>query len=394
MPDSTPATGRPAAAGAPRVVLAGGGTTGHIAPMIATAQALLQLEPGAQLVCIGTTKGLETRLVPQAGLELRLIPPVPLPRTPGLDLLKVPARLAGSVRRAGAVLDEHGAQVVVGFGGYVSLPAYLAARRRRIPVVIHEGNAVPGLANKVAARFARRVLASFPGTPLPRVEAVGLPLRPELTRLARTGRTSGAGAARQELGLDPGRRTLLVTGGSQGARSINQATLAARDELLAAGIQVLHVLGPRNLTEQTVAATDPGTGARYLPVGYVDQMERAYAAADLMVARSGAGTVCEAASTGLPAVFVPLPHGNGEQARNADALVAAGGGVLVADADLDGPRLLREVLARITDPAELERMGRVGPGLIPPGAADAVARIVMDCARTAPGPDSGDDHAA
>lgn len=365
-----------------RVVLTGGGTTGHIAPMIATAQAIAALVPDAQLSCIGTAKGLETRLVPQAGLELDLVAPVPLPRKPTVDLLKVPARLAGSVRTAGRFLDERQAQVVVGFGGYASLPAYLAARRRRIPVVIHEGNAVPGLANKVAARFARRVLASFPNTPLLRAEATGLPLRPELTAMATVGRTTTQREARESFGLDPDRPTLLVTGGSQGARSINNATAAARDELLAAGVQVLHVLGPKNLVDDAVVR-DAGTGAAYVPLGYVDGMERAYAAADMVVARSGAGTVCEVASLGLPAVLVPLPHGNGEQARNADALVAGGGAVLVDNADLDGPRLVREVLGRITDPDALAAMAAAGPALIPSDAAEQVARIVLDSRKAA-----------
>lgn len=369
--------------GAPRIVLAGGGTTGHIAPMIATAQAISRVAEGAELTCIGTAKGLETRLVPAAGLRLELIPPVPMPRKPTPDLAKVPLRLAGSVRRAGEVLDQARAQAVVGFGGYVSMPAYLAARRRGIPVVIHEGNAVPGLANKVAARFARRVLTSFPGTALPRREQVGLPVRRELTELATQGRAARRAEARALFGLDPERPTLLVTGGSQGARSINNATLAARPELLAAGVQVLHIWGPKNFTDDLEVLRDEATGASYHPVAYVDGMESAYAAADLMVARSGAGTVFEAGMTGLPTVFVPLPHGNGEQARNATDLVAGGGGVLVPDAELDGPRLVHEVLERITSPERLATMAAVGPGMFDADAADQVARIVLDCARDA-----------
>ena len=148
------------------VVLAGGGTAGHTSPLIATAMALQ--ERGATVSCIGTPRGLEGRVIPEAGLQLDMIPPVPLPRTVNADLFKVPARLAGAVRKAGEVLQRRQTDVVVGFGGYVSLPAYLAARRAKIPVVIHEQNAVPGLANKIAARFAVFVGTAFPDTPLPK----------------------------------------------------------------------------------------------------------------------------------------------------------------------------------------------------------------------------------
>lgn len=374
-----------------RVVLAGGGTTGHIAPMIATAEAIRRLVPDADLSCVGTTKGLETRLVPDAGLALELVAPVPMPRKPTPDLLRVPALLAGSVREAGAILDAHAAQVVVGFGGYASMPAYLAARRRGIPVVLHEANAVPGLANKVAARFAKKVLACFPGTPLPHVEQVGMPVRPALDELAAVGRASRQRAAREALGLDVDRPTLLVTGGSQGARSINTATMAARDEILAAGVQILHVWGPKNFTDDMTVITDESSGGAYHPVPYVDGMENAYAAADLVVCRSGAATVYEAGLLGLPAIFVPLPHGNGEQSRNATSLVAGGGGFLVADADFDGARMSREVLDRITDADALAAMAAVGPTLFTAGAAERVARIVLDQAGA---PMSGDDHVA
>ncbi|MGO4956419.1 UDP-N-acetylglucosamine--N-acetylmuramyl-(pentapeptide) pyrophosphoryl-undecaprenol N-acetylglucosamine transferase [Luteococcus sp. Sow4_B9] len=370
-----------------RVVLAGGGTAGHIAPMIATAQALGVLAPGAELTCVGTVKGLETRLVPDAGLRLELIPPVPMPRKPTPELLRVPGRLVGSVRRAGEILDQTRAQVVVGFGGYVAMPVYLAARRRRLPIIVHEGNAVPGLANKVAARFATRVLATFGSTPLPGCEQVGMPVRREIDELARDGRASRQRAAREHFGLDPARATLLVTGGSQGARSINNATLAARDELLAAGVQILHVWGPKNFPDDMTVVSDPSCGASYHPVAYVDGMEKAYAAADMMVCRSGAGTVYEAGICGLPAVFVPLPHGNGEQERNATGLVAAGGGVLVPDAELDGLRLAREVLQRIQDPEALHTMARSGPALFEPDAAATVARAVLESL-------SGDQHVA
>lgn len=362
------------------VVLAGGGTAGHTSPLIATAEVLR--ERGLTCSAIGTARGLETRVIPAAGLELDLIAPVPLPRTPNLDLVKVPWRLAGSVREARAILKARRADVLVGFGGYVSMPAYLAARALRIPVVIHEQNAVPGLANKVASRFAVTTAVSFPDTPLPRAQFLGLPVRAAIADLAREshdGRATRRAAARESLGLDPDRRTLLVSGGSQGARSINTALLAARDDLLARGWQILHVWGPKNFVDHT-SVVIAESGARYVPVAFVDRMEDAYAAADLMVGRSGAGTVVETAVIGLPAIFVPLPHGNGEQARNADSLVAAHGAVLVPDAELDGPRLAREVSAILSDSDVLSRMSAAGPALMPADAAHALADAVETAA--------------
>ncbi|WP_130865072.1 undecaprenyldiphospho-muramoylpentapeptide beta-N-acetylglucosaminyltransferase [Acidipropionibacterium timonense] len=365
------------------VVLAGGGTAGHTSPLIATAQALLDHAGVDAVSCIGTPKGLEGRVIPEAGLELDMIPPVPLPRKVSVDLAKVPLHLADAVRRARAVLRTRRADVLVGFGGYVSMPAYLAARGAGVPVVIHEQNAVPGLANKVAARFARQVFTAFPDTPLPHAEFIGMPLRTavrELAELDDEARTARRLAARKDFGLDADRPTLLVSGGSQGAVAINSAVIGAREQLLADGVQVLHVLGPRNVGDSR-KVTDPTTGAAWLPVGYVDDMSQAYAAADLMVARSGAGTVVETAAVGLPTVYVPLPHGNGEQARNASSVVAAGGGVLVRNADLDARRLLLEV-ERIHDPQALAGMSRAGRGLMPSGAAQELADAIVSVATT------------
>lgn len=361
------------------VVLAGGGTAGHTSPLIATAEAL-RLASDVTITCIGTPKGLETRVIPDAGLTLELIPPVPLPRKPSPALLSVPIRLREAVARAKAILTDHDADVLVGFGGYVSMPAYLAARRLKLPIVIHEQNAVPGLANRVAARFAARVTVTFPDTPLPGAEVVGLPVRRALSDLAHSGRASRQEGSRELFGLDANRPTLLVSGGSQGARSINTALLGARDALLAAGVQVLHVWGPRNFPEDAQVVTDPTTHARYVPVAYVDRMEQAYCAADLMLGRSGAGTVVETAIVGLPGVFVPLPHGNGEQARNASALVAAGGAVLITDADLTAERLTSDVLGRVDRPEVLAAMSDAGRALMSADAASKLASIVLQVA--------------
>ncbi|MGO1974321.1 MAG: UDP-N-acetylglucosamine--N-acetylmuramyl-(pentapeptide) pyrophosphoryl-undecaprenol N-acetylglucosamine transferase, partial [Propionibacteriaceae bacterium] len=238
--------------------------------------------------------------------------------------------------------------------------------------------AVPGIANKVAARFSRQVATSFPDTPLPRARFIGLPLRAGITGLDRT---SARPAARRTFDLAPDLPTLLVSGGSQGARSINTACTAAVADLLAAGVQVLHVLGPRNFTDAHAPITHEQTGARYRPVAYVDRMADAYAAADLMVCRSGAGTVVETAVVGLPSIFVPLPHGNGEQARNADALVAAEAALVVADQDLDAAWLRARVPELITDPGRLDRMGQAAQGLLPGDAAGVLAGLVLDVAR-------------
>lgn len=360
------------------VVLAGGGTAGHTSPLIATADRIRELDPSGTLTCMGTARGLETRVIPAAGLELELIPPVPLPRKPTPDLLRVPGRLAASVSKARAILKRHDADVLVGFGGYVSLPGYLAAKGLRLPVVIHEQNAVPGLANKVASRFTRQVYVSFPDTPLPGARYIGMPLRRQITDLDVPTVRPGARAAfelREDLPV------LLVSGGSQGARSINTALADARERILAAGVQILHVLGPKNFGDEHRSILDEGTGAAYRPVAYVDAMEQAYAAADLMVGRSGAGTVIETAVVGLPTIFVPLPHGNGEQARNAEALVAAGGAELVADHQLTGDRLAELVIALAHDTERLASMRAAGHGLVPADAAEVLAHQVLEVAR-------------
>src|SRR5690606_16351229 len=228
------------------VLLAGGGTAGHTSPLLATADALLRRDPEVQITCVGTARGLETRVVPAAGHRLELIPPVPLPRRPGVELLRTPARLRRAVKEAGAVIDRVAPDVVVGYGGYVSIPVYLAARRRRLPIVIHEQNAVPGLANRVGARFARSVAVSFPGTPLPHAQFVGLPIRRMISTLDRPAVRPDA---RRHFGLDPDLPTLLVTGGSPGARRLNQAVAGAAAALRAAGVQVLHVPGPQGGVE-------------------------------------------------------------------------------------------------------------------------------------------------
>ncbi|MHC6594417.1 undecaprenyldiphospho-muramoylpentapeptide beta-N-acetylglucosaminyltransferase [Arthrobacter sp. C152] len=335
----------------PSIVLAGGGTAGHISPLLAIAAALRSASPEAAILAVGTPAGMETRLVPAAGVELATIDRVPFPRKPSADLLRLPARLSGAVRQAGAILDSAAADVLVGVGGYVCTPMYLAARKRRIPIVIHEANARPGLANRVGALLGARVAVAFEGTPLPKAVHVGMPMRTEISSLDRK---AARAAAREALGLDPHQPTLIVTGGSSGAQSINRTIANVVGQLSSAGIQTLHITG-RGKTVLDEGGR-PLAAQGYRQVEYIDGMELAYAAADLLLARSGAATVCEVAAVGVPAVLVPLPIGNGEQALNAAGLVAAGGALLVADRDFTAGWVARELVPLITDKARLAGM--------------------------------------
>ena len=357
------------------VVVAGGGTAGHVEPALALADAVARLRPDARITALGTSRGLETTLVPARGYALELVPPVPLPRTPNLDLARLPLRVVRSVRRTRAVLRAVGADVVVGFGGYVALPAYLAAASMRRPIVVHEANARAGVANKVGARFARVVAAAVPGSGLD-AQGVGIPLRSAITGLDRAGLRA---EARAHFGLDPDAPTLLVTGGSQGARSLNGAAAGAAQRLGAAGIGVLHAHGPKNTVEVPVTGGPP-----YVALPYVERMDLAYAAADLAVCRAGAMTVAEISAVGLPAVYVPLPHGNGEQELNARPVVDAGGGLVEPDATLTPDRLADLVVPLLTDPARLGRMGRAARATGHAEADATLARMVLETVAVRP----------
>lgn len=355
----------------PRVLVAGGHSAGHIEPAMNLADAIRRLDPSAEITAIGTERGLDTTLIPARGYPLELIPPVPLPRRPGRALVATPGKLTEAVRAAGEVLQRHGIEVVVGFGGYVALPAYLAARRRNVPIVVHEANARPGVANRLAARMTRHVFTASDAVKLPHATPVGIPLRPAISGLDRGELRA---QARDGFGLCPDAPTLLVTGGSQGAQAINSAMQDAAPGLRAAGVQVLHIIGPKNTL--AIADGDPP----YVVRPYVDQMENAYAAADFVLCRSGAMTCAELTAVGLPAAYVPLPLRGGEQRYNAEPIVRAGGAILVANVDLSAHWILREVVPRITDPDVLDAMSRAARHA---GARDAdtvLARHVLTIA--------------
>ena len=357
------------------VVLAAGGSAGHIEPALSTADALRRRDSSTAVAVLGTATGLEARLVPLRGYDLVTVPRVPLPRRLGPDLLKVPGRLTAAVRQAGAHLDRLRPDVVVGFGGYVCVPAYLAARRRRIPVVVHEANARAGVANRLGARFTPYVAAAVEGSGLTGATVLGIPLRPAIVGLDRD---AARGAARAGFGLHEG-PVLLVTGGSQGAQRLNAAVTGAAGALAGAGVQVLHVTGPGQ-AEAVRGQLGPQAPPTHHVLDYVDGMADAYAASDLVLCRAGALTCAELTAVGLPAVYVPLPIGNGEQALNARPVVDAGGGLLVSDADLDATYVREVVLSLLLDGPRRERMGRAAGEQGHPGADEALVDLVLRAA--------------
>lgn len=355
----------------PRILLAGGGSAGHVSPLLATAAQLSRRTPEAEILVLGTAEGLEADLVPAAGYELATIEKVPFPRRPNGAAVRFPVRFAATVRQVRRLLRDRAIDVVAGFGGYVCPPAYLAAGSRRRPLVVHEANRRPGLANRLGARRAAAVLTAFPGSTLPGAHRIGMPMREGIAHLDRAARRDDA---LRGFGLDPARPVLLATGGSLGAQRLNTAVAEAAADFTAAGAQILHITG-RGKAEGITEV--PG----YRVLEYVSAMEDAYAAADLALTRSGAGTVCELTAVGLPAVLVPLPIGNGEQALNGQDVVEAGGALMVPDAELDAEHLRSAVLPLLRDGDRRDEMARAARAFGITDAAEVMADVIVAAAR-------------
>jgi UDP-N-acetylglucosamine--N-acetylmuramyl-(pentapeptide) pyrophosphoryl-undecaprenol N-acetylglucosamine transferase len=362
------------------VVLAGGGTGGHIYPLLAFADAVRRHFPDVRITCVGSPKGMENELIPAAGYDLRVIPAFQLPRSLNLNLLRTPDRMYRSSHAAGRILDEVKAEVVVGFGGYVSVPAYLAAWRREMPIVIHEVNVPPGVANRMGMRFTRHVAVGFPEQPqqaesLREATVVGVPLRTAISRLDRAALRP---EARAYFGLRPDLPVLFVSGGSSGARTINLAVAAAAKRITHAGVQVLHVQGGRN--DPFEVPSDLPVQYRVVP--YLSDMQLGYAAADLMLCRGGAITVAETTALGVPAVYVPYPHSNQEQKRNARPVVESGGGLLVDNAELTPDWIEQNVIPLARDPQRLAMMGHAAARYGRRDGDEALLRFVLDAIGT------------
>jgi UDP-N-acetylglucosamine--N-acetylmuramyl-(pentapeptide) pyrophosphoryl-undecaprenol N-acetylglucosamine transferase len=354
-----------------RYLLAGGGTAGHVNPLLAVADRIRDSEPDAVIAVLGTNEGLEARLVPLRGYELLTVPKLPFPRKPNLAALRFPREFSRLVARIRTIIREREIDVVVGFGGYVSAPAYVAARRQKTPIAIHEANAKPGIANRLGSRLSRHVGVAFRGTRLPHARFVGMPLRREIEQLDRR---ATRGEALAFFGLDERRPTLLVTGGSQGAKHLNEVIRESAALIIGAGWQILHIVGDR-------FGSDDSELAHYHRLAYCDRMELAFAATDLAVTRAGSATVSELTALAVPAVYVPLSFGNGEQRLNAAGAVQAGAAVLVDNARFTGEWISRELIPLLENRALLAEMSAHAASIGVLDGADRTVELVMDALR-------------
>jgi UDP-N-acetylglucosamine--N-acetylmuramyl-(pentapeptide) pyrophosphoryl-undecaprenol N-acetylglucosamine transferase len=366
-------------------LVAGGGTAGHVQPALAIARALVDRgHKQSAIELVGSERGIESRLVPAAGFELTLLPGRGLQRRLSLQNVRSLGALAVALWRAWRLVGRRRPRVVVSVGGYASVPCALAAVARRVPVVVAEQNAAPGAANRLVGGFAKACAVSFPGTPLPRAVVTGNPVRPEVLAIDRSRDAAGA---RNKLGVAPGRRMVLIFGGSLGALRINRAAVDAVGRWAGrADLHVRHVIGSRDWMQFTGPGAPPplppGAALQYQPIEYDDDMPTSLAAADVAVCRSGSSTSFELLAAGLPAVLVPSPFVTADhQTANARHLEQAGAAVVVPDDQLDGERLAREVDALLSDPGRLAAMAAAARAAAAPSAAADIAALVEEHAR-------------
>ena len=320
------------------IIFAGGGTAGHIEPALAVAREWKSAHAKDDIVFLGTTHGLENAIVPAAGFTLAHIPRVSISRKPSLSWLQIPFDLFRSVAAAGSIIKK--ADLLIGFGGYVSAPAYIAAGLRRIPIVIHEANAKPGWANRLGAVFTKNLAVAYgvSAGAFSNALLTGLPLRSDVATaliVAEKNWSQARHDAKVRLGFNNSKPLVFVMGGSQGSVAINSIIATALPEMMSHDISLLHSVGRRNVL--------PQSSDSYRPVAYVDAMADAYLASDLIIARSGAVTCSEFRALGRYALFVPLPIGNGEQFYNASQLVQDGRATVIAQKDFTAEFLVSQI---------------------------------------------------
>lgn len=366
------------------VLIAAGGTGGHIFPGLALADAILATEPSTRIAFVGTRRGLETSLIPKAGYQLHLVDMVPVANA---SKARVPASFARSIWQSRRLLKVNDADVAVGMGGYASAPLIVAAKLRRTPALIHESGAILGRANALAARFTKNVAYAFdetvgrlPRSVRPRV--VGTPLGPQFASFDRAALRS---AARSAFGIDEGKAALFVMGGSLGAAHLNELAVDLAGRWKARDDVAIVIKAGRDHGEKVEAALkDNGGSAVARCISFFERMDHAYAAADLAICRAGAGTVAEVAVTGLPAVLVPYPHAiDDHQTLNAGALVRAGGAILIPDHQLVAERVQGVVEDLLFSPGRLETMSAAARGVAHPRAAEDLARWVLALGKAA-----------
>ena len=312
-----------------RVLFAAGGTMGHIGPALSVARALQQRDPRSEIAFVGTRSGLENSI--DLGFPLLRIVKAPLPRRIDLSLILFPVKLIIAILQSLRILGRF--ETVIGFGGYVATPVYIAAWLRRRALIVHEANALPGFANRVGKRLGGLTFSNFESV-ADRFgcEAIGIPLREEIVKLAKEKPKHGASG---------NSRRILVIGGSQGSTRINEAIWRAFSRL-PADIHILHAVGRDNVDRLPSELVDEASG-RYQALGYIEDMAEAYREADLVIARAGAVTCAELQVLGKRAILVPLGHGNGEQAENARELVRDGNALLVDDQEFDDKWLVSNI---------------------------------------------------
>jgi UDP-N-acetylglucosamine--N-acetylmuramyl-(pentapeptide) pyrophosphoryl-undecaprenol N-acetylglucosamine transferase len=352
-----------------RVVLAGGGTGGHVIPALAIAQQLKKAF-AAELLFIGTPRGMENRLVPAAGFELRLVQVGALKNVSLATRLKTSFDLPRAIAHSLRMLSEFQPDVVIGVGGYASGPAMAAAILRRIPTIAFEPNVVPGFANRVIARWVSAAAVHFQETCrfFPNCQVTGVPVRSAFFQIP--AKTAGT------------QPTLLVFGGSQGARAINEAMIASFPGLRekAPALYIIHQTGERDY--ERVRAAYEQSGAAGEVHKFIDDMPGTFARADLLICRSGASTVAEITAAGKPAIFVPFPRAaDDHQNVNAQALERANAAVVVEESKLEAAYLVDTVADLIDDPGRLERMSTAARSLAHPHALEEIAAMVEELAR-------------
>jgi UDP-N-acetylglucosamine--N-acetylmuramyl-(pentapeptide) pyrophosphoryl-undecaprenol N-acetylglucosamine transferase len=352
-----------------KVLIAAGGTGGHIYPGIAVAQEIMRRDPASTVRFVGTARGLETRLVPKAGFELSLIDSAGLKNVSLVARLKGLAILPKSFLSAQQVIRAFQPDVVVGAGGYVSGPVVLMAALMRKPTLVMESNALPGWTNRVLARFVNRAAVSFEqALPYFRGKAVvtGNPVRREFFEIP---------AKRRE----PGKLSLLIFGGSQGARAINEAMIAALPNLksLPIALRIKHQTGPADFEKVKAGYAAAGWNEQVAVTSYIDDMMNDFAAADLVICRAGATTTAELIAAGKASIMIPFPYAaDDHQRKNAEALQAAGAARMIVQQELNGERLVKEIETLAREPQQIDRMEEASRKLARGDSAKAAVDLI------------------